>query len=862
MIHQNASGKEARKTNKLTMAWAALLIAVLVAGGVATLAFLTDTTDTITNIYSKSAKYTLAYHANTRDADEDARVSVPASQESYGTSSFTISSDIPVRDNYVFTGWYLSEDGSGDKIDPGSTYTATNRHTDLYAQWEIGYTVEYDANGGENPPAADTRTSSNNSETFNIKGPGSMVYKMTVGGQETTEAKVFLGWSADKNATEPEYTSDGKYAYTGADFDGDTSRDDFDKTITLQDTNRKVTLYAVWATRYKLIFDANAKYNGTGNVPPTQTRVSTKDEWEFKIIENNEDNDDPAITPTRTDSAKGYRFGWWCDNPDSRDDGPGTYQYGEPVTVFSETTERFRQDPWRVLYAVYKPPRTLGLYYNANGGRGDFQVYWGSVLTERQLVDIDPNPDLAEDKKDPTRTNYVFMGWSKDQNAKTADYQTGDQILIDIWEDSAPTLYAVWRTQHKFGVHFYLNGGTYVRYKNNSGNWTYSGSTGYWESPYLNDKDTIVTEYHGFDAEFFSTHGIYATRNNDATSSYEFLGWSYNKNNKALSELTEEDVDISVELPSDPNNPAGTATGTQGCITEEIPVYDKDGDSCTTPRTHWTDLYAVWKRTPLHSFKILFTNKDVPNNRNMTGVSIVNRVNNSTINESEAGSTASPIVSVKNADIRSTSYVYGKKFEKNSLPIATNPYAVWTVDEICTSSLIPSATKAATATERYEFAGWSYGRSGKSPNELTTSDIDVAVDESTGKITAPIRIDDPNPDTCEGDIHYLLLFPVFKTIPQHTFNLYFVPNYTTLSGYTKNMQYKWVNNGSWYSISNSGSSEPLDPNAVFDTFYKKSENANSSGLGLAIAKAICNRYGFSINYQFIDNQHFFTIKTK
>lgn len=64
------------------------------------------------------------------------------------------------------------------------------------------------------------------------------------------------------------------------------------------------------------------------------------------------------------------------------------------------------------------------------------------------------------------------------------------------------------------------------------------------------------------------------------------------------------------------------------------------------------------------------------------------------------------------------------------------------------------------------------------------------------------------------------------------------------------------------SIGNSGSSAPLNPIAVFDTFYKKGENANSSGLGLAITKAICNRYDFSISYQFIDNHHIFILKTK
>lgn len=64
------------------------------------------------------------------------------------------------------------------------------------------------------------------------------------------------------------------------------------------------------------------------------------------------------------------------------------------------------------------------------------------------------------------------------------------------------------------------------------------------------------------------------------------------------------------------------------------------------------------------------------------------------------------------------------------------------------------------------------------------------------------------------------------------------------------------------SISNTGINVALDENAVFKTFYRKGENSNSTGLGLAIAKAICTEYGFEIRYQFIENQHTFSIKFK
>ena len=68
--------------------------------------------------------------------------------------------------------------------------------------------------------------------------------------------------------------------------------------------------------------------------------------------------------------------------------------------------------------------------------------------------------------------------------------------------------------------------------------------------------------------------------------------------------------------------------------------------------------------------------------------------------------------------------------------------------------------------------------------------------------------------------------------------------------------------GNTLAVANTGANEALDPEAVFQTFYKKGENASSTGLGLAIVKAICNEYGFRVSYQFIENQHVFSITFK
>lgn len=62
------------------------------------------------------------------------------------------------------------------------------------------------------------------------------------------------------------------------------------------------------------------------------------------------------------------------------------------------------------------------------------------------------------------------------------------------------------------------------------------------------------------------------------------------------------------------------------------------------------------------------------------------------------------------------------------------------------------------------------------------------------------------------------------------------------------------------AICNTGLSQPLPENKIYQRFYKKSDQAESSGLGLAIAKRICNLLEFDLKYQFEkSNRHSFTV---
>ena len=58
---------------------------------------------------------------------------------------------------------------------------------------------------------------------------------------------------------------------------------------------------------------------------------------------------------------------------------------------------------------------------------------------------------------------------------------------------------------------------------------------------------------------------------------------------------------------------------------------------------------------------------------------------------------------------------------------------------------------------------------------------------------------------------------------------------------------------------NTGAPESLNRDYIFERFYHSSDNRQSSGLGLAVVKAICQRYGLRIDYAFNNGKHAFTI---
>ncbi|MBO4855184.1 InlB B-repeat-containing protein [Candidatus Saccharibacteria bacterium] len=220
----------------------------------------------------KSNTYTITYNAN-------GGTGAPAAQTATAGQATKLSTVKPTKSNHSFLGWATSQTATTAQYTAGASYTGNSNIT-LFAVWKENQapvvqtiTITYDANGGQNAPAATTGE----------------VGKIVLSRQSPTRTYfTFLGWSTSKSANAASYQP-------GASYTGKTS----------------ITLYAVWEQKYAIIsFDANG---GTGAPNAYKIAMGQK----FTI---------PATIPTRG----GYKFLGWNISKDLKE---AKYLPGNTVTL-------------------------------------------------------------------------------------------------------------------------------------------------------------------------------------------------------------------------------------------------------------------------------------------------------------------------------------------------------------------------------------------------------------------------------------------------------------------------------------------------------------------------------------------------
>lgn len=150
--------------------------------------------------------YTISYNANGGSG-------APSSQTKVHGSTITLSSTVPVRSGYDFLGWNSSSTATEATYSAGGSFTA-NRTVVLYAIWKAHtYSITYNANGGSNAPASQTKTH-DISLSLSTSIPTRTNYN-------------FLGWGVSPTATSIAYSPGAAYT-----------------------ANAKITLYAIWELAY------------------------------------------------------------------------------------------------------------------------------------------------------------------------------------------------------------------------------------------------------------------------------------------------------------------------------------------------------------------------------------------------------------------------------------------------------------------------------------------------------------------------------------------------------------------------------------------------------------------------------------
>lgn len=234
----------------------------------------------------------------------------------------------------------------------------------------------------------------------------------------------------------------GVYTYTSA----STAKWTFNSNYgTVSSSGYQIDATPTTKTYYlRLNFDANG---GTGG-PSSVTGQATNDTGYVTVTI-------PYTEPTRD----GYTFVGWSTNTS----GTGTIRYpGGTYTGFGNTESYANH----YLYAVWQKAKySVTVKYNANGGSGAPSSHTVSGDTSSLTVTLS--------SVTPTRSGYIFIGWSTSSTATSATYYAG-QTLNNVYATTSGyewNLYAVW-SQEVSGIVHINNGsgfGEYVAWIWNNG---------------------------------------------------------------------------------------------------------------------------------------------------------------------------------------------------------------------------------------------------------------------------------------------------------------------------------------------------------------------------------------------------------
>lgn len=199
--------------------------------------------------YSVDSNLTLyaiwSYNSYLITYDANGGTGAPNAQTKIHGKNLVLSSIWPTRVGYEFLGWGDSPSSQYPSTMPGNIYTANASKT-FYAVWRANtYVVTYNANGGTNAPASQTKT-------YGVS--------LTLSSNIPTRANYqFLGWGTASTSTTATYQPGGQYT-----------------------ANASITLYAIWTLAYTnpIITNVSAdRCNGNGVLTEEGTYIVVSFQW-------------------------------------------------------------------------------------------------------------------------------------------------------------------------------------------------------------------------------------------------------------------------------------------------------------------------------------------------------------------------------------------------------------------------------------------------------------------------------------------------------------------------------------------------------------------------------------------------------
>ena len=345
--------------------------------------------------WTQNPTYTITYDGNGNTSG-----SVPTDSTNYeegNTVTIFGNAGNLARDHYMFAGWCVNSNGTGDSYTQGQTFIMGSTNVTLYAKWTPNstYMVTYDGNGNTSGSVPTDSTNYEQGNTVTVLGNA---------GNLVRDHYTFAGWGVNSNGIGNSYTQG--------------------QTFVMGSAN--VTLYAKWTQNptYTITYDGNG--NTSGSAPTDST--------------NYEEGNTVTVLGNAGNLARDhYMFAGWCVNSNGTGD---SYTQGQTFIMGSTNV---------TLYAKWTPNPTYMVTYDGNGNTS------GSVPTDSTNYEQGNTVTVLGNAGNLARDHYMFAGWCVNSNGIGNSYTQGQTFIMG---STNVTLYAKWTPNPTYMVTYDGNGNT------------------------------------------------------------------------------------------------------------------------------------------------------------------------------------------------------------------------------------------------------------------------------------------------------------------------------------------------------------------------------------------------------------------